>query len=863
MKYRKVVAILLSMMLAASTVVGCGQASTETNSDAAVEEQTNQLVAAAESLFASHGAEQGKEETVYVLAGADGSTDKVIVSSWLKNPDEETTITDASNLTDIENVKGDETYTVDSEGNLVWNADGKDIYYQGTSNEQLPVDVSIEYQLDGKTVTPDELAGATGHLTITFRYQNNQKKDVTINGKQETIYQPFLMVSGMMLDNDKASNIEVTNGKAINDGDSTIVLGMALPGMNDSLNLKSIKDADGNAIDLDLPEEVVINADVEDFSLMTTITMADSHLFSSIDLDSDNPLDDLTDAIAKMEDASKQLVEGSSDLYDGTVTLSDGLGELVDGAGQVDDGVGTLKDATAALPDSAKQLYNGSLAIKQALKSENMSSQGKYGIYEAASAIGSGAGQISAGLKSGDASNPGIYEGISSIQSGAGQLAAGAKSGSAENPGIYEGAAAISTGADSLLNGVARLEAGAQALVSGSQALVAGVDRVMAGVDTAVAALTSEEEGANTIPNGVKALIAGMENLRTALGAGSEGLDSAVQALNALGLTQKDVAALTDFAASGELQKLAAQQSLTADQVALLIKAIQSAATSYNLQSGLTGMQTQLAGASDGIDELEAGANNITAGAKTIAAGLKNNEGESVYGGLAQIRAGLDNNDASNPGVLQGASQIAAGLQSNDASDPGVTEGLTSISAGAKSLMSGADQLAAGANTLSAGSGTLLSGTDQLVAGTSAVQTGAAGIMNGVDTMISGNNGSNLNALVVGLGQLSDSSVTLVDGISTLKIGTAELLAGAKTAKDGSDQLTDGAKQLKDGMAEFDKEAIQKLTGLISDETTGVYDRLVAMKDYAEEYHSFSGSANGEDTGVKFIYRTDAIEKED
>ena len=289
MKYRKVVAILLSMMLAASTVVGCGQASTETNSDAAVEEQTNQLVAAAESLFTSHGAEQGKEETVYVLAGADGSANKVIVSSWLKNPDEETTITDASNLTDIENVKGDETYTVDSKGNLVWNADGKDIYYQGTSNEQLPVDVSIEYQLDGKTVTPDELAGATGHLTITFRYQNNQKKDVTINGKQETIYQPFLMASGMMLDNDKASNIEVTNGKAINDGDSTIVLGMALPGMNDSLNLKSIKDADGNAIDLDLPEEVVINADVEDFSLMTTITMADSHLFSSIDLDSDNP----------------------------------------------------------------------------------------------------------------------------------------------------------------------------------------------------------------------------------------------------------------------------------------------------------------------------------------------------------------------------------------------------------------------------------------------------------------------------------------------------------------------------------------------------------------------------------------------
>ena len=863
MKYRKVVAILLSMMLAASTVVGCGQASTETNSDVAVEEQTNQLVAAAESLFTSHGAEQGKEETVYVLAGADGSANKVIVSSWLKNPDEETTITDASNLNDIENVKGDETYTVDSEGNLVWNADGKDIYYQGTSDQQLPVDVSIEYQLDGKTVTPDELAGATGHLTITFRYQNNQKKDVTINGKQETIYQPFLMVSGMMLDNDKASNIEVTNGKAVNDGDSTIVLGMALPGMNDSLNLKSIKDADGNPVDIDLPEEVVIDADVTDFSLLTTVTLADSHLFSSIDLDSDNPLDELTDSIAKMEDASKQLVEGSSDLYDGSVQLSDGLGELVDGAGQVDDGVGTLKDATAVLPDSAKQLYNGSLAIKQALKSENMSSQDKYGIYEAASAINSGAGQLSAGLKSGDASNPGIYEGISSIQSGAGQLAAGAKSGSAENPGIYEGAAAISSGADSLLNGVARLEAGAQALVSGSQALIAGADRIMAGVDAAVTALTSTAEGANTIPNGVAALKAGLEQLKTSL---ESSIGTAVTTMNSVKLSDEQKQALGAFVADGgKLQQLVLSGDMTQDEATSLGAAIGQALKYAGYGEAVTGQLADTSALEGGVAQLEAGADVITAGAAQIAASIKTGDytNPGIYEGAAMIKAGLQSNDANNPGIYEGASQIAAGLQSNDASNPGVTEGLTSISAGAKSLMSGADQLAAGANTISAGSSTLLSGTDQLVAGTSAVQTGAAGIMNGVDTMISGNNGSNLNALVVGLGQLSDSSVTLVDGISTLKIGTAELLAGAKTAKDGSDQLTDGAKQLKDGMAEFDEEAIQKLTSLISDETTGVYDRLVALKDYADEYHSFSGSANGEDTGVKFIYRTDAIEKED
>ena len=78
---------------------------------------------------ASHSSESGKEETVYVLADAKGSINKVIVSNWMKNGEGSSSLTDVSNLKDIENVKGYEEYTAGADGSLTWNADGSDIYY--------------------------------------------------------------------------------------------------------------------------------------------------------------------------------------------------------------------------------------------------------------------------------------------------------------------------------------------------------------------------------------------------------------------------------------------------------------------------------------------------------------------------------------------------------------------------------------------------------------------------------------------------------------------------------------------------------------------------------------------------------------
>ena len=179
-----------------------------------------------------------KEETVYVNANADGSEDQITVSNWLKNAGTEKNLKDESELKDIKNVKGDEEFT-QSGNELTWQTDGEDIYYQGTTTKEPPVSVKFTYYLDGKEIKPDDLAGKSGKLKIKVDYTNNTKTTVDINGKKETMYTPFVLMTGMILPQDTFSNVKIDNGKVISDGSRNIVIGFGMPGLQESLGLNS------------------------------------------------------------------------------------------------------------------------------------------------------------------------------------------------------------------------------------------------------------------------------------------------------------------------------------------------------------------------------------------------------------------------------------------------------------------------------------------------------------------------------------------------------------------------------------------------------------------------------------------------
>lgn len=302
-----------------------------------------------------------KEETVYVFAGADGSVQKIVVSDWLQNASGNAQISDFSELADVENVKGDEVYTMTGDNQLVWNAAGRDIYYQGNIEKEVPVDVSVSYRLDGKSISPDELAGKSGRVTIRFDYKNNLYEMKDIDGKQEKIYAPFAVLTGMILDDEVFSNLEVTNGKMVNDGDRIVVLGFAFPGLQSNLNMDADK--------FEFPDYLEITADVTDFEMANTVTVATNEIFSGFSLEGADAAEELSDALGELTDAMEQLMDGSSKIYDGLCTLADKSGELTDGINRLAEGAGALKDGAAELDNGAAQLQAGAGELKSGLDS--------------------------------------------------------------------------------------------------------------------------------------------------------------------------------------------------------------------------------------------------------------------------------------------------------------------------------------------------------------------------------------------------------------------------------------------------------------------------------------------------------------
>lgn len=301
-----------------------------------------------------------KDETVYVLAASDGTVKKVIVSDWLKNSAGDKNLADISALTNIENVKGNEAYTSDGKNSLVWTSDGNDIYYRGTTENELPVEISISYMLNGNAITPEALAGKSGKVTIRFDYTNNAFEMKEIGGRQEKIFVPFAMLTGMILDNEVFRNVEVTNGRLINDGSRTVVAGIALPGLQESLGID--KDI------LEIPEYIEVTADVTNFTMGMTATVATNEVFNNINTDKLDSENDLSSSLTELTDAMMQLKDGSSDLYDGLCTLLEKSDKLVKGINQLEDGSKALADGTKSVDSGASELQSGAAQLSSGLQ---------------------------------------------------------------------------------------------------------------------------------------------------------------------------------------------------------------------------------------------------------------------------------------------------------------------------------------------------------------------------------------------------------------------------------------------------------------------------------------------------------------
>lgn len=796
-----------------------GSAATETVEETEVSEETEDTEDAESSLkeLLDNGSrvsekEIGKEETVYVIADNTGKEQKIIVSDHLINNDDKDTLEDASTLKDIENVKGDETFT-QSGNKVTWQADGNDIFYRGTSESELPVTQKLTYYLDGKEVTPEELAGKSGEVTIRFDYTNNQKVTAEIDGKDEDIYVPFMAVSGMIL-GDEFSDIEVENGKVISDGSNNVVVGYALPGLKESLNVKD-SDFDGDVTILDYVE---VKAKVENFKLDTTMTVV-MNATNFISADGDNDTSKLDEVFDTLTDAMDQLTDGSAELADGVDTLKSKMGDFKDG-------VGTLQSGVHAYTDGAGKIASG---ITQLSDSIPTLSNGVGTLNSSAATIADGVELLDNTLKT-----------SFTDQEKAAMQTQAASAVDAMAEGIKNQASAtVDSRAEAIKNQAsAVVDSRADEIKSQAEAVVDGR------ADAIRSQATQMVDGkADDIKNqATQQVTAKFDN-----GKYDEVKNEAAQEIGANmssmtgSLTSSaDVQTLINGAA---FATIAAQYptETAADIQTNHAAEIAAAQQQIAAQFGNT-ITTAMGGA---VDNLAQGVANAakraaleTAGEAALG-GAKEAAGEAAVTG-AKLAAG----EAAITGAKEAAGEAAVTGAKGAAGEAAVT--------GAK-LAAGTAAVSAAEQTKS----TMAASIEQQSSNGYSLVTGARALANGTQSLADA-----VPALTSGVAQLKNGSAELVSNNQKLNDGVNALSDGTNAVIDGVDQLSDGAHQLADGIVTFNEDGIEKILNSYHGDIEPLMDRIQAVLDAGEDYQTYTDIADGVNGSIKFIYKTDAV-KED
>lgn len=347
-----------------------------------------------------------KDETVYTKIDKNGGNYKTIVSTHILNSDNLELIEDITDLKNIENTNGEEEYTQNG-NSIIWKSNGKDIYYQGEAEKQLPIMCKVSYKLNGEDILPDDIIGKTGKVEIKLEYTNNEKRIVKLNGKNVEMYVPFVAIAGTIINNENNKNIQITNGKIIDDGSKTMVMGIAMPGMQESLGLK--KD------EVNIPSEIIIKMDTTDFEQNNIITYVTPKVLEEEDIKIFDKLDEIYSKVNTIRSSSKQIEEGADTLKEGTNTysqkskefnnamnkVSDGVSTVNSNYSKIDDGITSIKAGTndlssgatklnggisqlsselSAMPENVEKLYNGTLQVVNGLNTNKQT--GKVGMVD-------------------------------------------------------------------------------------------------------------------------------------------------------------------------------------------------------------------------------------------------------------------------------------------------------------------------------------------------------------------------------------------------------------------------------------------------------------------------------------------------
>lgn len=787
--------------------------------------------------------EVGKEETVYFLSDANGKVDQTIVMNHLYNKDNADSLVDQSELTDIENVKGKESFTQSGE-KLTWKSGGKDIYYRGVTTKEAPVTQKVTYYLDGNEITPEELAGKSGKVTIRFDYTNTTSYKETLEQKEVEVCVPFVAITGMILD-DSFSNIEVSNGLIKNIGNQSMLVGYALPGLRESLD---VKESDFS-LDVTLPDYVEVTAEVNNFSLGTAMTVVvnatDYTDLEGIDLtEIDQLVENLSDAAAKLKDGSGDLAEGLSTLDENLVDFSKGMKELqsgikayTDATGEVNNGIVMLKDGIGTLNESKGVLADGVTQLKEGADSLRTD----------------GTKALLSGFQ-GTKKQEGLVGGSKKLSEGAHELAGGMDAllsgfqGNKKKPGLVKGAKSLSDGIDQLLVGIEQGDktAGNPGLLEGTKALSQGAAQLDAGVDQLAKSLSKElpEATKKELQAKIKTVNEEGKTLMTAFGYAKgvtfqekEMSTNAQEVANTL-LLQKDnvIGAMLSQAFAEQIAG-----GLTLDQIAAAEPEMYAYAKTQSEKK-----YAQLVG---GLYEISGAVTAAKATLTTLEASAEK---------LTKLTDGSEQIKNASAKIYSGVGTLDQGIKAIDSGSDQLYEGINAAFDGIKQLEDGSNALADGAKGVYAGTKKLYGGAKTVDRYLGDIDDGLTALYGKMPTLTKG-----IGDLDAGAKKLATGSSTLISNNVDLMKGINQLVTGTDKIDTGVDQLNEGAHTLADGLRTLSEDAIDRMVNSYNGDVKEMVNRLQAVLDAGNDYQSFSSKADDTKGSVRFIYKLASINKDE
>lgn len=794
LRWKKMTACIMTAALFGSTITACSSGKDDPEDTSSKEKNEKEAV---KSQAASVGVGSGlaeKEETVYAVTDKSGKTTNITVSEWLKNRGGYESLDDRTSLSDIVNVKGDESFIL-SGNELTFAAGGSDIYYQGTldASTKLPVELKITYTLDGREVSADEIVGKSGKMVMKIQYVPNEKTEKTVNGKTQDIYIPFVAASGLLLSTEKCTNVEVTNGKVISNGNYNIIAGVGLPGLSDSLGLEG-EDAQS------IPDTVEITADVRDFDIDMMMTFVSNEIFSELNLEDAEDLSDIDGQISTLSDASARLKEGIGTLREGIEALYSGGSALSDGAAQLDDGAAALAEGLDAALSGSGQLISGSSELEN-------------GLGELMSAFAGDSGAIS---------------GVGRLDSGAAALSAGVSQ--------------LADGLNNTFRQIAESRQGASETYSD----------YMKSTGLSGADVESDTELENQLTQyigqyAMRCIAVNNEILTTKQEEIKQQKTAEAVAENADLVNQIKQQVISEHQAS-VTEKV---QSEIMEENAEYIDTVKKRITAEYMEEYPGQDVTEMAAQAAAREVSQAYGKVIAA---RVTEELTEMAEEEVAEALApeitqavaqELTARVTEAVANDTVLKEYNTGIAALVQA--AGQKGAYTALKTISDGAA-----AQDLTGNLNQLVSGAGELANGVQKFRAGLGREgDTSTDTIFGALYNLSQGS--SQLHAGIVslgeGVGQLESGSNTLAEGTGSLKSKVPELLSGME-------QLLDGSRTLEEGMSEFDRDGIQKIADLYHGDVKAFIENVKAVAEAGKEYHTFTQLADDQTGTVKFIITT-------